>query len=365
MDNKRMDYLDNLRSLMVFFVVLLHCGGVYESTGIWGMFWLVDDPVVNNLSGALNLVLDSFVMSVIFFISGYLTVYSCDSKKGSNFLKNKFKRLMIPWLIGVFTLMPLYKFIFLYSRGLPQQEWTSYFHFSNGIFSQSWLWFLPVLFIFNIIYMIISKLNIETDKVKLKKAVLFIFVIGSLYSWSLAMFDLRGWTKTFIIDFQNERLLIYLMIFILGSLSNKNKYLEKRGNSLKFYIFVNSTLWIPVNAYIFLLLLPYIVPDYVLISKSVHSLLTWMSFNISLLGFLYSLLVTFERWCNKQGTFLREINQNTYGVYIIHVVVLGVIGTALLRFQISSILKYVILVFLTYIASNLLVYLYRLIKKRV
>jgi hypothetical protein len=54
----RIYFLDNLRTFMIFLVVLYHAGGVYESSGIWASFWLVDDPSTNNLSGILNLIID-------------------------------------------------------------------------------------------------------------------------------------------------------------------------------------------------------------------------------------------------------------------------------------------------------------------
>jgi len=59
-------------------VVLYHVGGVYEAAGMWGWFWIVDDPD-----------------------------------------------------------------------------------------SQNWLWFLPVLFSFNIIYLLLSKANIRTPNISL------------------------------------------------------------------------------------------------------------------------------------------------------------------------------------------------------
>ena len=51
-------FLDNLRTLLVFLEVLCHAGGVYESSGTWASFWIVDDPSTNNLSGILFLISD-------------------------------------------------------------------------------------------------------------------------------------------------------------------------------------------------------------------------------------------------------------------------------------------------------------------
>ncbi len=142
----RIYFLDNLRTFMIFLVVLYHAGGVYESSGTWASFWIVDDPSTNNLSGILFLILDIFMMPTIFFISGFFAPLSMKNKKGWVFLKSKFKRLIIPWIIAVLTLIPLYKIIFLYSRNLPQESWTTYFHWSNGIWSQTGYGFYPCCF---------------------------------------------------------------------------------------------------------------------------------------------------------------------------------------------------------------------------
>ena len=50
----RIYFLDNLRTFMIFLVVLYHAGGVYESSGIWASFWLVDDPAVPAVPNGIN-----------------------------------------------------------------------------------------------------------------------------------------------------------------------------------------------------------------------------------------------------------------------------------------------------------------------
>ena len=119
--------MDNRRTIIIFLVVLYHVGGVYESAGLWGWFWIVDDPATMTWVGVVGIMFDLFVMPTMFFIAGYLTPPSLDKKTGWGFVKGKIKRLLLPWVIAVFTLLPIYKFIFLYSRGLPQENWTSSF----------------------------------------------------------------------------------------------------------------------------------------------------------------------------------------------------------------------------------------------
>jgi fucose 4-O-acetylase-like acetyltransferase len=168
----RLLFLDKLRTFIILLVVCYHAGWVYERSGILSAVWIVDDPSKNDLAGILNLITDMFMMPTMFFIAGYFTPLSLKTKKGWTFLKSRFKRLMIPWILAVLTLIPLYKVIFLTSRNLPQENLAAYFHFNGGILTnQGWLWFLPVLFLFDLLYYILSRVNPLTLRFSLKPAV--------------------------------------------------------------------------------------------------------------------------------------------------------------------------------------------------
>lgn len=362
----RIYFLDNLRTFMIFLVVLYHSGLVYESSGISAAWWIVDDPSTNDLSGILNIMIDIIVMPTIFFISGYFIPLSLRSKSGWAFVTSKFKRLIIPWIIAVLTLIPLYKIIFLYSRNLPQENWTSYFHWTNGIWSQNWLWFLPVLFLFNILYLLISRVNLNISGIKFKKAVVAIFVTGFIYSFCLSSFELWGWTKTILIDFQNERLLIYFMIFLLGSLCFRLKLFESEVTSKKLYIVICCTVWIPINLYVIVLINFFVRPGVYFFSLEFDRILLWLGFHLSLLSMLYLLVATFRYFLNRQAKMMKALNENAYGVYIIHVIVIGSIALIMLNTKIPSLFKYFATALSAWIISNLIVYLYRnLIKSRV
>ncbi len=78
----RIFFLDNLRTFMIFLVILFHSGFVYESSGMPGVWWIVDDPSTNHLSGLFNLIIDIMVMPAIFFISGFFMPISMKNKSG-------------------------------------------------------------------------------------------------------------------------------------------------------------------------------------------------------------------------------------------------------------------------------------------
>ena len=56
---------------------------------------------------------------------------------------------------------------------------------------------------------------------------------------------------------------------------------------------------------------------------------------------------------------MTQLNKNSYQVYIIHVVVLGVIALPMMHLNIPAFVKYIVLTVVTFAVSNILVYFYR------
>jgi fucose 4-O-acetylase-like acetyltransferase len=355
----RFHFLDNLRSFIIFLVVLYHAGGVYESSGIWASFWIVVDPATNELVGILNIILDIFMMPTLFFISGYLAPASLKSKSGWGFLNAKFKRLIVPWIFAVFTLIPLYKVIFLYARNLPQEHWSSYFFFSNGIINQSWLWFLPVLFLFNLLYLLVSKVKIRIPNISLRGAVFVIFLSGFANSASRDILGLRGWTNIGVLDYQNERFFVYFLVFLFGALCFRLKIFDSEPVNKKLCTVLSFIAWIPITVFVFFSHNISCNPGYIIVSEIIDRLILWFSYQLSLLCLMYVMIETFRRYLDTSGKMWNEMTQNSYYVYIIHVIVLGVIALAMLNMAIASLLKFLILALSTYSVSNLISSLYR------
>ncbi len=356
----RIYFLDNLRTFIIFLVVCYHAGWVYESSGILSGVWIVNDPSKNNLVGLVNLILDMFMMPIMFFISGYVTPLSLKRKTGSVFVVSRFKRLMVPWILAVMILLPLYKVVFLYSRNLPQEGLSSYFYFNGSILiNQGWLWFLPVLFLFDMVYLALSRINLPGRNMDLKVAVSIVFLIGFAYSFVMSRYGFYGWTKTILLDFQNERILIYFMIFMLGTLCFKLGTFDGKPVGKKLYYILCATIWIPMNVYIIFLLNLIFNPGQFILSGTIDVALTWFGFHLSLLGLMYILINTFRYYLNRNGKVLSLLSESSFGVYVIHFIVVGAIASILLEAAVPSLGKYALLATAAYIASNLIVSLYR------
>jgi hypothetical protein len=346
-------FLDNLRTFLIFLVVLVHAGIVYESSGALSSYWLAVDPGTSPLPGLVNLVLDVFVMFTIFFISGYLAPASVERLGARAFLEAKARRLLMPWAFAVLFLIPLHNALFLFSRGFPQGPWTTYFHFTNSHISMSWLWFLPILFGFNVAYLGLRA--VPHEKVDLKWGIGAVFTLSVGFSLAVSHINAIGWTKTPLADFQNERIVPYFLIFLLGSLCFRKQVLSTTKRNMKLYVTVNATAWIPLNVYIVVLLNFFLRPGEPIISLAADRLLLWTSFYLSVLALLYCAVTTFKYFLNRRGRLGGLLNAQSYEVYIVHMVVLGPIAVALRAADIPTLVKYPILAFATFVTSNLVV----------
>lgn len=141
---QRYFYLDWMRMIAIYLVVIFHCIQGLEVAGCWdkshqhavvsyrSMCYQTGMPIFLNIAGrARALARTEAIWQVI---------------------KRRFLRLGVPLLIGyVFLIVPLWQFAYLpyETPGMPKRflPWLAYFlqpgHF---MFTLSWLWLLPVLF---------------------------------------------------------------------------------------------------------------------------------------------------------------------------------------------------------------------------
>jgi len=336
--------------------------------------WIVSDPVKNSSIGFVRMYLDLFVMFTLFFISGYFIPNSLKNKTDRVFILSKFKRIMLPWMVAVFTMIPAYKAIFLYSRGLPQEAWYSYFHLFQRVGGdlsnfadnpvQNWLWFLPVLFFFQILYLGLSKTKLLSLNISIKTGVILSLIIGIIYSMVISTLELRGWYNSPIFHFQRERLLIYFMVFLLGSLCYKLKVFESTHKNKKLYIWANVALTLSLGIFTVVALNFFFnmidpVRNYFFVTDTIDRITYYTSVLISMFSFLYILIYTFRFSLNKSNWLMKELNKNSYAVYIIHLPIIGVFALLLLNISMPAIIKFLLVTVLTFIISNIIVYAYR------
>lgn len=374
----RLYFLDNLRSFLILLVVMIHAGLVY-TPGLEHAWSVKDVTGSNDLIGLLGLYIDIFVMFTMFFIAGYFVPGSLQQKGAVKFTLSKVKRILLPWAIAVLTLIPMYKYIFLYSRGLPQEEWYSYFHFferanENLAFfankpSQVWLWFLPALFIFQMLYLGLNKLKLTSFKLSPGLAVALFIVLGVASSKLMKVYGLEGWFHSYFLDFQKERALLYFMSFLLGSMAYKQNWFAQKRQKLGIRIAIYTIFNLALLMYTIIVINYYnnmATPgEYKHVFNAFwDSYLYHISLVLSMLGCLYSCIHIFQHSFNKANRYQRELNKDSYGIYIIHMIVLSVFALGLKEISAPGLVKYLVLTASSFIISQLIIYTYRNLKNQ-
>ena len=160
----RVIFLDNLRTLMVLLVVVLHAAGAYSKYTSW---WYVDDANAAPFD-VLLMVLDIFAMPVLFFIAGYFALPSLARRQCAwRFTLGKLRRLGLPLLVGVFLVTPLSPYIKAYlnqGNSLTTSYWSHCLaYFQDGLalttgfitsteqFNRGHYWFISLLLLFFLI----------------------------------------------------------------------------------------------------------------------------------------------------------------------------------------------------------------------
>ena len=186
-------------------------------------------------------------------------------------------------------------------------------------------------------------------------------ILGLIFSFFMDYFDLHGWTKSIILDFQNERIVIYFLAFLVGAQCYKLKTFELSFRK-KMETVIQSLGWIPINIYIGGVIYSLISPNDYLISKSMDILIIRLNFLLSVTYLIYTMVIIFKNYINRNSKIWEELNSNSYGVYIIHVIVMGIVALVMLNTNIPSIIKFFTLTISTFGISSLIIYSYKKLK---
>lgn len=104
---ERQFYIDWLRILLILSVFLFHIGMIFNK---WG--WHVkNDQQYGGVLQSIMAFLHSWRMPLLFLISGAGTYFALGKRTSAQYLGERFNRLFIPLLVGVFTLVPVQVYI--------------------------------------------------------------------------------------------------------------------------------------------------------------------------------------------------------------------------------------------------------------
>ncbi len=236
---QRIYALDNIRTLMVLFIVLLHACCAYAPSLFW---WHAQDG--KHLAFEVTLlVLDSFCLPVLFFIAGLFAKPSYDRHGLPGFIKGKLQRLGGPVLLLSAFYMPAMVYQGYLRRSLAPESFFAYWtHWMS--FLTDWkfvaittmaqvdryqdslsphpLWFMSMLLIFFLLYALL-RYAAGTARLENVSRPAWPFILAACAGMTLGFalinthVQVQTWAKIgpFIL-FQPTRVPIYALAFALG-----------------------------------------------------------------------------------------------------------------------------------------------------
>ena len=363
----RIDYLDNLRVLMIIFVVIMHTAITYSGLGNWIYIehTTLDKPSYYFFLFYLTFT-QAYFMSLLFMIAGYFIPKSIEKKGRIKFIKKRIFRLGIPTLIFIFCLNPILLKIVYPNFNIVEM----YLHGILNFKFLSWtgpLWFALALLIFTLIYTLFKN---PCDYIVRKysfniniKNIFGLIIIIALISFTLRLIFPM---VSPIMNMQLGNFSAYIFMFLMGIIAYQKNLFDKIS-------YKNAKNWLFIAFFV-------CIPTWVIImyfgaspKDSVKTLTFLGGWNLIAFAYAFwesffcvSIIIAFigifKKNCNKKNRLQHFLSDNSFAVYVFHPLILTTITILLKNLHLLPILKFAIVVCLAIPTCFYFVHIIRKIK---
>jgi len=337
----RQYHIDWLRCSAMLMVFLFHCARFFDDYP-----WHVKYSQVSSGFSTFVGFLVIWIMPVFFILSGMSSFYSLRNRTGRQFIQARFKRLAIPFVFGVFVLIPPQVYLERLSHGQFEGSFIQFFpHYFDGFYAFggnfAWmglhLWFLEVLFIYSILLLplflwirqkkTLQQISRSAD-ILLKPGAIFLFGIPlailevALNPEGLGMRDFGGWNI-----FQ------YMIIFFYGYLiASTDRFRQSLKNHRIVALILSIAFLLPLALF----------EDRIGYSVSMilraFDMWFWL---IAILGFG-------SKYLHFNNKILKLSNEAVLPFYILHQTIILVLGYFIIQLSIPIFIKYLVICFLSF-----------------
>ncbi len=358
---KRELYLDNLKVLLTILVIMHHAFITYNAIGGWYLSDPSSDEVSTILFTVLGALNQGFFMGLFFFISAYFVPGSYRRKGAKKYLKDRFVRLGIPLIIYITIVNPIMMYFLHHaSRTTFFEFYASYFLSFEGMVDffggNGPLWFILMLLIFTTLYCSWRQVyGNSAEKEIEQKAPNNMVLIAIIVLMGTFTFLVRTITPVIsgykFLNIQLANIVQYIIMFILGIMAYRRNWFnaisDKQGK---------AWLWV---AFLSILFLAVVAISAGALEGELTKMMGgwyWESLAFALwesifcIGMNFGLITSFRKRFDRQGNVAKAMSSNAYAVYLVHAPVLVSISLLFIAVQVSPLIKFVIVVFITILA---------------
>lgn len=346
-ESDRLYFFDNLKSAVILLVIVHHAAIPYMTVQVpsWGVYdirthFFFDCFVSWN---------DSFIMPLMFFISGYFALGSLGKSSLQNYCKGKWFRIGWPWLTGVLFMVPI-----TLSVSFMDAPWENIkTHLTSSFYSGQY-WYLNLLLWFYVLLIPLKRFAVRSMTPKAPPIIfyplmIFLAFIG-LFGVNQIVSD-GTWSSMMLLACQWVRVPLYLLLFLAGAYAWKNQWFTERIYLPRWYV------WLPL----FLL----VTGGYVCVRYALY--MQWFSFPENSLIFYdqfirailsitctFSIIAFFRHFVNYSNLFWKKLSATAFAIYWIQQPVVEVFSQLMRTLEFSCFLKFIVVVCATTAVSYLL-----------
>lgn len=354
----RQHYIDWLRVIATIGIFLYHNSRAYDY-GDWHI------KNAQTSFGATQFVefMNIWMMPLFFILSGASVYYSLKRRNGGSFLKERFSRIMIPWLLtGIFVMAPPQVYLERLSHGQFNGSFFQFFpHYFDGLYgfggNFAWMgihiWYLMLLSGFSVIllpfFLSRAKTGIspaQSIAVKLGKP----WVLPLLWVPVAAVALLSGVIGLgFTKQMGSWDILSYAMFFVLGYMLFASTGLQEAVKKQGGWFLLAAVVFSAVHLILKFSIRPAFYEDI-----DIRLFATW--------GWIVGLLWLGGRFLNFTNRFLAHVNEMVLPFYILHQTVIVIVAYFVVQTGLAIPFKYGITLVISF---AVIVALYELLVSRI
>ncbi len=338
---ERLFYIDNLRLLVVVFVVMHHLAVTYSGFGSWYYYESSHLGILSTVWFAFYLAFQqAYFMGLLFMIAGYFVAGSYDRKGFGHFVGDRVKRLVIPSLIYMVVITPFITIVEIGYKGKG-------FSISDFLSGTGVMWFAVALFFFSLVYgvvRLIAHKPIPIDKQPLKPSFVNAVILILIISVCAFLIRLVQPTGTNVLNMQFCYFASYIVLFIVGILAYRNNlFAQISYKAGKRWLISSIALGFPVCLAVVGIAdmsgnLAAINGGLNLFSAAYS---VWESFTAVAVSI--GLIAVLREKFNRQNRLVKTLSDNAFAVYMFHPPILVAITLLLRPVSLIPIVKWLIL----------------------
>lgn len=321
--------IDWLRVITIALLLIYHIAILFQP---WAMFiaFIRSDETSTAIWQPMTM-LNVWRIPILFYVSGMGVYFALRKRNNIELIKERAKRILLPFLFGIVAITPLHMFVFqdYYNLGLSY-----YPHMGH-------LWFLGNIFVYVIIGLPVFY--------GLKKGVFSKLISFSrrLFSNPLGLLSVNVFFVAEALIFQPKPFSMYAQTwhgFAIGFLAFFFGFLFVKTGKI-FWETVKQWKWF----FLGLAAILYTV-RYVIFAAEGPLYLTSIESNC----WIFSIFGFFYQYLNKPSKSLSYLSKAAYPVYIIHMIVLYLAAKLVLPFQLPALIAFILITIITFIGCYLL-----------